>query len=152
MSYGRPHAHGAQGKTTLCSEPLLLSASCLQIKEKPKNVSQSRIVAWSHNKGVKTPTAINGELCRLDPYRFCCPDTAGCDNRWRDLLCRALFISTSAHAPSLPISFCGCAPFPFNGDVNQGSFSEDWTRGSAFGENFLRTEPHCFGFTSAASI
>jgi hypothetical protein len=64
----------------------------------------------------------------------------------------ALFISASAHYPSLPISFCGCAPFPSNGDVNQGPFSEDWTRGSAFGENLLRTEPQCFGFTSQASI
>jgi hypothetical protein len=64
----------------------------------------------------------------------------------------AVFTSTSAHAPSLPISFCGCAPFPFNGDVNQGSFSEDWTRGSAFGENLLRTEPQCLGFTGQASI
>jgi hypothetical protein len=64
----------------------------------------------------------------------------------------ALFISTSAHAPSLPVSFCGCAPFPSNGDVNQGSFSEDWTRGSAFRENFLRTEPECFCFPSQASI
>ena len=64
----------------------------------------------------------------------------------------AVFTSTSAHSPSLPISFCGCAPFPFNGDVNQGSFSEDWTRGSAFGENLLRMEAQCVGFTGQASI